>query len=121
MRGLLLLLVFVGAGCGYTRLAPPPDDVGPSHVWVYKSGPWRLVSTPEGDAVSHLHVQLEASGVDIVRFEEQGPVACRGEGCVPFTVFYALIPRAQLDAAKRMGFTREFGFERGLPPSEDEG
>jgi hypothetical protein len=120
MRRLVFLLTLVGAGCGYTQLAPPPDDVGPSHVWVYKSGAWRLVSTPNG-VVSHLRLQLEMSGVEIVRSEQQGPVACRGEGCVPFTVFYALIPRSQLDTAKRLGFTREYGFERGLPPSDATG
>jgi hypothetical protein len=116
MRLFVLFLTFAGAGCGYTQLAPVPDDVGPTHVWVYKSGAWRSQHAPDGGVTSELRAQLAANGVEIVLFEEDGPWACRGSGCRPVVMLYALIPRSQLDTAKRLGFTREYGFERGLPP-----
>ena len=121
MRYLVFLIAFAGVGCGYTQLAPVPDDVGPSHVWVYKSGASRMLYTPEGSVTTPLRAQLEAYGVEVVRFEEEGPWACRAIGCTPRMVLYALIPRPQLDTAKRLGFTREYGFERGLPPLATEG
>ena len=118
MRGLVLLFLFVAAGCGYTQLAPVADDVGPSHVWVYKSGTLGAQLVQDGTVTSGLRAQLETRGVEIVQFQEQGPVACRAIGCVPYVMLYALIPRAQLGTAKRLGFTREYGFVRGLPPRE---
>jgi hypothetical protein len=33
-------------------------------------------------------------------------------------VLYALIPRPQLEVVKRLGFRREYGFERGVAPPD---
>ncbi len=118
MRALLLLVVLCGAGCGYTILMPPSDDVGPTHVWITRSVGCSRTGVSGAHIVPGVRDQLEAAGVGIVRFEEEGNVACQYSGRpgpLP-AILYVLIPRADLAAAKRLGFRREYGFERGVAP-----
>jgi len=122
MRRFVLLLTLVGAGCGYTQLAPPPDAAGPSHVWVYRGESWGIQCEGVGPPKPDVRGELERAGIEVVLFEEQGSGVCRACGCPSrAAILYVLIPRSQLDAAKQLGFTREYGFERGLPPSDTTG
>lgn len=122
MRRFVLLLTLVGAGCGYTQLAPPPDDVGPGHVWIYRGELWGRQCEVGGPPKPDVRGELERVGVEVVLFKEEGRGVCRACGCPSgSSIFYALIPRSQLDTAKQLGFMREYGFERGLSPSDPVG